>query len=137
MKKIQIYPFFFGIGGSIYYGLELLCRGFSHWTMFALGGACMVFITVQGVMTNFEDSIWTQIGRCIIFTIAGEFVTGIIVNKYFKLQVWDYSQMPLQLWGQICVPFMILFAALCGVGIIISRNLLYWIYGNAIIKRRM
>ena len=34
MKKISEYLFLWGIGGWIYYTLEILFRGFSHWSMF-------------------------------------------------------------------------------------------------------
>jgi uncharacterized membrane protein len=68
--------------------------------------------------------------RCSIFVTAMEFITGIIVNKWFALHVWDYSCMPFQLFGQICLPFMILFACLCAVGIYLSANILHLLYGE-------
>ncbi len=34
-----------------------------------------------------------------------ELLTGAVVNLWLRLQVWDYSEMPLNLWGQICLPF--------------------------------
>ena len=42
-KKISKYLFLGCLGGSIYYGLEILFRGFSHWSMFVLGGICFLF----------------------------------------------------------------------------------------------
>lgn len=43
MKKISEYLFLWGIGGWIYYSLEIIFRGFSHWSMFVLGGMYDVF----------------------------------------------------------------------------------------------
>ena len=34
-----------------------------------------------------------------------ELATGIVVNLWLQLQVWDYSDLPMNLWGQICLPF--------------------------------
>ena len=34
--------FLFVFGGSIYYGIEMFTRGFSHWSMFILGGICFI-----------------------------------------------------------------------------------------------
>ena len=48
MKKISEYLFLWGIGGWIYYTLEILFRGFSHWSMFVLGGICMMFFLLSG-----------------------------------------------------------------------------------------
>ena len=48
MKKLSEYLFLWTLGGSLYYFFEIFFRGFSHWSMFILGGICMVFFTVQG-----------------------------------------------------------------------------------------
>ena len=130
MKKISEYLFLWGIGGWIYYSLEIIFRGFSHWSMFLLGGICMMFFTYQGELVHWQDDFLRQVLRCSIFVTAMEFITGIIVNKWFALHVWDYSCMPFQLFGQICLPFMILFACLCAVGIYLSANILHLLYGE-------
>lgn len=98
--------------------------------MFVLGGICMVFFTVQGQMVHWEDPLWMQILRCIIFVTAMEFITGIIVNKWLHLAVWDYSNQPFQLFGQICLPFMVIFSGLCALGIFLGGYLSYWLYGE-------
>lgn len=118
------------IGGIIYYSIEMVFRGFSHWTMFVLGGFCLLFFGIQGVLTGWEDPLWIQVVRCTAFVTAGEFITGIIVNKWLHLSVWDYSDQPLQLFGQICVPFMILFSGLCVVGIFLSCFVLCFFFGE-------
>ncbi len=38
MKKLSEYLFLWSLGGTIYYTFEVIFRGFSHWSMFALGG---------------------------------------------------------------------------------------------------
>ena len=63
-----------------------------------------------------------------VFVTSMEFITGIIVNKWLHMQVWDYSRLPLQLFGQICVPFIIIFSGLAAVGIILSGYLMHWLY---------
>lgn len=130
MEKISKYLFLLGTGGSLYYGFEVFFRGFSHWTMFLLGGICFTFIYVQGNMVHFMDSVTIQMIRSMIFITAMEFITGIIVNKWMNLNVWDYSRLPLNLFGQICIPFIIIFSGLCIFGIILSGYIGYWIYGE-------
>ena len=126
MKRLSEY--LWAVGGSIYYGFELLFRGFSHWSMFVLGGICFVFFAVQGRMVLWQDPLWLQLARCMVFVTSMEFITGIIVNKWLLLNVWDYSRLPLQLFGQICVPFIIIFSGLAAVGIILSGYLMHWLY---------
>ena len=130
MKKVSESLVLWVLGGSIYYSIERIFRGFSHWSMFVLGGLCLVFFAWQGILVKWEDPLWMQVIRCTVFVTAGEFITGIIVNKWFQWNVWDYSDQPLQLFGQICIPFMILFSGLCVIGIFLSAYLLYWCYGE-------
>ena len=47
MKKLSEYLLIWAVGGCIYYTFEIVFRGFSHWTMFVLGGLCLVFCTAQ------------------------------------------------------------------------------------------
>ena len=129
-KRLSEYLFIWALGGSLYYIFELVFRGFSHWSMFVLGGICMVFFTVQGQMLHWQDPLWRQILRGTIFITAMEFITGIIVNKWMHLQVWDYTDQPFQLFGQICLPFALIFSGLCALGILLSGYLLYWLYGE-------
>lgn len=130
MKKLSEYLFLWAVGGCLYYSFEIIFRGFSHWTMFVLGGICLQFFTFQGRIVQWEDPLWRQILRCIIFVTSMEFITGIIVNKWLHLAVWDYSRMPFQLFGQICLPFMVIFSGLCALGILLSGYLLHWLYGE-------
>ena len=112
LKNVSEYLVLWAVGGCIYYGIEVLFRGFSHISMFMLGGLCMQFFTWQGRLTEWQDALPRQITRCTIFVVSMEFITGIIVNKWYHLAVWDYSDMPLQLWGQICLPFALIFSLL-------------------------
>ncbi|HAX51897.1 putative ABC transporter permease [Muricomes intestini] len=130
MKKLSEYLFLWTLGGTIYYAFEMVFRGFSHWSMFVLGGACMVFFAQQGLWMKWKDPLWLQVIRCAVFVTAAEFITGIIVNKWLGWDVWDYSDQIFQLFGQICVPFIILFSGLCVLGIFLTGYLLHWLYGE-------
>ena len=85
MRKISEYAFLWGLGGCLYYSFELIFRGFSHWTMFLLGGISLLFCTIQGQILKWEDPLWIQILRCTVFVVSLEFITGIIVNKWMGL----------------------------------------------------
>lgn len=128
LKRLSEYGFLWLLGGSFYYSFEIIFRGFSHWSMFVLGGLCMVFFAFQGQAMHWREPMWIQVIRCTIFVTAGEFITGILVNKWFGLEVWDYSDQPFQVLGQVCLPFAVIFSGLCAVGIILSGYLLHWIF---------
>lgn len=130
MKKTSQFLFFLTTGGCIYYTVEILFRGFSHWTMFLLGGICFLFFYMQGILTAWKEPLWIQTFRATIFVVSMEFITGIIVNKYLNMNVWNYEDMPFHVFGQICLPFAVIFSGLCVMGIIMSGYMGHWFYGE-------
>ncbi len=87
------------IGGAIYVGIEMLWRGHSHPSMFILGGLCFVSIGLINELFPWELGIVWQalIGGTMVTCL--EFITGVIVNIWLKLGVWDYSGLPLNIFG--------------------------------------
>lgn len=129
-RRISECLFLWTTGGCCYYVIEIMFRGFSHWSMFVVGGLVLVFCAFQGQAMHWTEGLWIQVLRGVTMVAALEFITGIIVNKWFHLAVWDYSDQPLNLWGQICVPFLVLFAGLVLLAILIGGTLLHRIYGE-------
>ncbi len=107
IKKIV----FFILGGVAYQLIELLWRGFTHPSMFVAGGLCFIAI----------DIIYRWIGKkslvlaavlCGIVITAVEFIIGSVVNIALGLRVWDYSGVPFNFMGQICLLYSVLWMAL-------------------------
>ena len=116
------------IGGLLYIGIELIWRGYSHWTMFVLGGICFVLLGRINELMPWDMPLWQQmlIGTAIITGL--EFVTGCIVNLWLGWNVWDYSNVPLNVFGQICLPYILLWAPISLAGIILDDYLRYWLF---------
>ena len=116
------------IGGLIYTLLEIVTRGRSHWTMLIVGGLCFYLIGLINEVIPWEMAFWKQ---CIIgsFVVTGiEFVSGCIVNLWLGWNVWDYSHLPLNLLGQICLPFSLLWVLVSGMAVILDDYLRYWLF---------
>lgn len=109
------------MGGTIYYMLEILARGFSHWSMFILGGICFAACGIIHNLMPPQADMFDKMVVCMIMITLLEFITGIIVNTLLHLNVWDYSDMPLQLLGQICVPFMFLWFFISLPALLLNR----------------
>ena len=121
--------FLFFIGGKLYTLIEILWRGFTHWTMFILGGGCFV---IMGLLNEYrfswKDSLLKQsVISAVIITIF-EFITGCIVNLWLGWAVWDYSNLPFNLLGQICLYYFLLWIPLSAVGIVLDDWIRYWLY---------
>lgn len=102
----------FLIGGVTYAMIEIMWRGNTHWTMVLLGGLC--FLTLYklfGYMSNYSLLEKCVLGAIVITAL--EFVVGCIVNLVFHMNVWNYSRMPLNLSGQICILYSTLWGFLC------------------------
>lgn len=130
LKLIGKFLALFLIGGAAYFGIECLWRGWSHWTMFILGGLCFVIIGGLNEFYGWEMPFWKQclIGAAVITAL--EFAVGMIVNKWLGWAIWDYSNLPLNICGQICLPFSLIWVALSGVAIVIDDYLRYWLFGE-------
>ena len=129
MTRFLKHLFLFSFGGIAYMIIELIFRGTTHWSMFGLGGLCFLIIGfLNESKTNIPMFFQMLLGTLIITAL--EFVTGCIVNLWLKLHVWDYYNMPFNLFGQICLPFSIMWFILSPVCIITDDYLRYFFFGE-------
>lgn len=128
LNKIKKIFILFIIGGLLYYIIEIFYRGYSHWTMFLLGGLCFIIIGGFNNYIPWEMSLIKQgiIGTIVITLL--EFIFGLILNVYLKLGIWDYSNMPFNVLGQICLPFSIIWFFFSFVAIFFDDWLRYILF---------
>lgn len=112
----------FLIGAICYPIIEILWRGYTHFSMAIVGGICLVLINIfcQGFFRNYHLLFKCVLGAFVITSL--EFCTGLIVNVALELNVWDYSYMPLNIMGQVSLPFSMLWFLLCIPAIFICER---------------
>lgn len=88
----------FLIGGCLYYCIEILWRGHSHWTMAVVGGICFLVIGGLNNYIPWEMPLWKQAGIGALFVTAMELVVGVPLNLMLGLHIWDYSSLPFNRW---------------------------------------
>ena len=94
------------MGYFIYSMIEIINRGYTHWTMSLTGGfilALLYSINSSGGMTLLKSCFTGAI--CI--TLA-ELIVGIFDNLIMHWNVWDYSNMPFHYRGQVCLLYTVL-----------------------------
>lgn len=108
----------FFLGGVGYVSLELLWRGWSHFSMFLAGGSCFLLLGRLDKVKKLP--LWCRgiLGSLIITAV--ELVTGLIFNRSF--QVWDYRDTPLNFLGQICLPFTLLWMPISVGAMVLYRS---------------
>lgn len=118
----------FVVGGVLYNVIEMLFRGWTHWTMFYLGGMCFICLGLINELIPWRMPLWQQIliGVGIITTL--EFITGCVLNLGLGWGIWDYSSMPGNVLGQICPQFMLLWVPISLAGIVLDDWLRYWLF---------
>ena len=102
-KNIIIFLIF----GISYYLLEILWRGYSHWTMIIVGGLCGLLIGLINEITPKMNTVLQMLLGSVIVTII-EFVTGYIINIKLDLNIWDYSNLKFNILGQVSLLFSML-----------------------------
>ncbi len=102
MKQKKADLLLFPLGAMGYGTIEILWRGHTHWSMLCAGGICfVVFGKISEKMKHLNLVLKAVLGG--IFITLIEFVFGIIFNVFFKKNVWDYSKIPFNFMGQICL----------------------------------
>ena len=125
MASVLKYFFLFSFGGIVYVLIEMLWRGYSHWSMFILGGICFVLLGLINKKYTWDIPLLIQmlIGTFIITLM--EFIFGCIFNLLLNLNVWDYYDLPFNIMGQICLPYMFLWFLLSPVCIVVDDYIRY------------
>ena len=104
--------------------------GVQSFTMGFLGGFAILFIGQLNRWFTFEMPLVLQAFIGGVFITLCEFVSGLILNVWLGLGIWDYSSMPLNVMGQICIPFTLAWMALAIVAILVDDYLRYVVYGE-------
>jgi uncharacterized membrane protein len=128
--KFCKYLFLFVFGGGTYYAIEMFSRGYSHWTMFVLGGVCFILC---GILNEWQAVRFTLLQQMVLSMLMITFLElscGVILNMWLKLNIWDYSRVPLNVYGQICLPYACVWFGLSAVAIVADDYLRFWFYGE-------
>lgn len=131
LRRINKAAILFLIGAAAYALIEVAFRGYTHWTMAVLGG--ILFLLLGGL------NEWIPWGmplvlQCVIGAVivtVAEFLAGLILNVWLGLGIWDYSDVPGNILGQICPQFIFAWLGLSLVAIILDDWLRYWLFDEA------
>lgn len=82
-------------------------------------------------------SLLFQMGVSTIIITCLEYLTGAIVNIGLGLNVWDYSNLPLNIHGQICLYFSFVWFFVSFIAIVLDDLLRYKLFGEEFHKYRL
>ncbi len=128
MKRLMKYISLGAFGGLVYYLLENIWRGYSHWIMAVVGGMCFLIIGLLNELYKWKIALLSQMVISALIITLLEFVAGLIINLWLGLNVWDYSYMPYNIMGQICLLYSNLWFLISLPVILLDDYIRYWLF---------
>lgn len=112
------------VGGIAYLLIERGWRGYTHWTMFFLGGLCFVLFGLVNELLPRDMPLFRQAAIGAAAVTLAEFFAGLVLNLWLGMGIWDYSAMRGNVLGQICPAYIALWFLL-GIPAIILEDWLH------------
>lgn len=112
MKKLLYYAYLFTLFGYSYCTVEIIWRGRTHYSMFFAGGIIGLLFVALSIKTKKAPLFKKCLLGTMIITVV-ELIFGGIFNVKYNMNVWNYSSLPFNFMGQICLPYSILWFGLC------------------------
>lgn len=123
-------------GGTLYFLLEVVYKTATghperiSWIMLVLAVVLCVPVERCGYQLPWETPLWLQSLACAVLVTVVEFVAGCVLNLWLGLDIWDYSSIPFNIIGQVCLPFSLVWWVLCLVFIPVFDFLRYAVVGG-------
>lgn len=112
------YFFIYGfLGWCVEVTFKALQKGILQNRGFLNGAICPIYgfgvCAVLLLLRPFEDKLWVLYLGSVAVTSALELVTGFLMDKLFHKRWWDYSKMPLNIHGYVCLLFSLVWGIAC------------------------
>lgn len=129
MKKPVIrYGVLFVVGFCLYTTIEVLFRGFSYWQSGVIGGIALILI---GRLNNEISWDFPLFWQCIVgggIVTLLELMVGTYDRLFWHIHMWDYSHIPLNYRGIICLPFSVAWCGLALVAVLLDDCIEYYMF---------
>ncbi|MGI5963680.1 MAG: putative ABC transporter permease [Lawsonibacter sp.] len=123
-------------GGTIYFLLEVAFKTLTghperiSWTMLVVAILLTVPVERCGAQLPWNFPLWLQALCCAALVTAVELVSGLFLNLWLGLDIWDYSALSGNFLGQICPQYSAVWWMLCLVFIPVFDWLRWTIEGG-------
>ena len=135
-KVLKILAIWF-LMGMVYFVIEGIWRipkgGYANISMLAVGGLCGLLIgSINQIPKFYNMSVWRQsiIGTAVVLII--EYISGYILNIKMGLDIWDYSDMVLNVNGQICLEFALIWFLLMPAAVWLEDFIRFKFWGEGV-----
>ena len=130
MFRFLKYTLLFITGAVLYYAAEVAFRGYSFFSMAVCGGICFILCDLINEKTRRCMPLVLQMLIASLEITLIEFIAGVILNICLGLDMWDYSNMPGNILGQICPEFSLIWYFLSFIGIYLGDMIRWALFGE-------
>lgn len=123
-------------GGALYFLCEVMWK-LAHgrpeaisWTMLVLAAIICIPLDLVNERLPWAMPLWQQALLGGLGITLAELAAGLVLNVWLCLDIWDYSRLPLNLWGQISLGWYAVWVLVAGGGIVLFDWLRYWLYNE-------
>ena len=130
LKRVIKYTVLFITFSALYVWIEIMFRNRSDRSMLALSGVLGVTLGILNNIIPWSMGLAQQglIGGFLIVTPMEYFVGKFLVTQ--NLSIWNYSTMPWNIDGQICLPFTLIWCVISVVVVVLDDYLRYFIFNE-------
>ena len=126
-KHILKYLILFLVGYCVYIAIEVTFRNYSFPLMGIVGAISFILIDrINEVMPWDTDLIIQSVIGSLIVTMF-ELIVGEGLKFFNQPPMWDYSSLPLNFDGVICLPFSLLWVLLSAIAIFLADAINYYL----------
>lgn len=118
----------FLVGFCIYITIETLFRGYSYALMGICGGLAIIILDKINNKVSWDLDIIIQCSIGSLIVTLMELIIGSLFLAGYLPVMWDYSSMPMNYRGIICLPFSIAWMFLSFAGILVADSINYYIF---------
>lgn len=121
------YIILFLVGYCVYIAIEVTFRNYSFPLMGIVGAISFILIDRINEVMPWDTDLIVQsiIGSLIVTTF--ELIVGEGLKIFNQPPMWDYSSLPLNFDGIICLPFSLIWVLLSIVAIILADSINYYL----------
>lgn len=126
--KLLRYLILFTTGFCVYITIEVCFRGYSYPLMGFCGGIILILLDQINEKISWDLDLLVQgcIGSAV--TTAIELIIGKLSLLLGLEMMWDYSRVPLNYLGIICLPYSLAWIAVSIAGILTADAINYYVF---------
>jgi uncharacterized membrane protein len=83
-----------------------------------VGGAAMCLLHRLNNSSDGAAVLFLKMCFSAVCITAAELLAGLVLNVKLGLNIWNYSRLPYNLYGQICPAFSLIWFSLSGIGML-------------------